>query len=168
MRQRFKYVYFLGPLSARLRTEELVASHLIDRLRLRILSGWFEANPKAKRDASIQQRIAQRLLVFQTKASKEAGHSCCRLPRYLAASNLLAEPGSAFFQFSAAFDRGSVPYPPSRANPQQHVPLPVSTGGWSYSEQNDDFNFREMFRKMHQGGLFVNPENKDRDFPKPR
>lgn len=165
----FKYAYVLAPLSPRLRQDELSPTQLADRLRLRILSGWLDANPQAKRDRHAEKIIEQRLMVFATTGRDEAGHFWSFLPRYLAASNLLADPGSPFsrHQFSIAFDSGSVPYPASEANIREHVPQPVATGGWTYLEDLYELSFREMFKKMEAGGLFASPEDKRRKFPRP-
>jgi hypothetical protein len=167
--RKCRCAYVLAPMSARLKTRELDPIQLIDRLRLRVLSGWLDANPEAKWDTSIKTRIAQRLMIFQTRTSEEAAHFWCRLPRYLVASNLLADPQSVFFenQFSAVSDSGSVPYPPCRENPDQHVPEPVTSGGWSYWDRNYDAEFREMFAKMAEANLLVNPEHKNLKFPRP-
>ena len=167
--RNFKYVYFLAPLSARLKVYELSPTQLADRLRLRILLAWLHADPQRKRSLDIEKRIAQRLLVFETNTSEEAGHFWSLLPRYLAASNLLAEPGSEFskHRFSVALDGGSVPYHAKRIDHHKHVPVPVSTGGWSYMEPDYDDDFRRMFIKMEEVGLFVDSEHKVRRVPRP-
>jgi len=164
----FKYVYVLAPLSQRLKTDELPPINLVERLRLKILSRWLDVNPTAIRDASLERRISQRFLVFQTQGAEDSAHFWCRLPRYLIASNLLADPDSIYarHQFSAAFDSGSVPYPPLRANSEQHIPEPVSSGGWMYWDQNYDFEFRELFKRMLEADLIVDPEHNKR-FPRP-
>lgn len=168
LERNFKYVYVLAPLSERLRRDELAPIHLAERLRLKILSRWLDVNPNTKRDSTLERHIAQRFLVFQTQGGEESAQFWCRLPRYLIASNLLADPESVYVghQFSAAFDSGSVPYPPNRADSKQHVPEPVSSGGWMYWNRDYDIEFREMFRQLVELDLLLDPEHQRR-FPRP-
>lgn len=167
--QQFQYVWVLAPMSDTLRTDELAPIRVVERLRLGVLSAWLNENPEAARDASIEKRISQRIMVFQTKASEEAAHFWSRLPRYMFATNLLADTDSEFsqYKFSAALAGGSVPYPETMENATGHVPRPVATGGWAYLLKADDDDFREMFRKMDEGGFLVNPENQGIKFPRP-
>lgn len=169
IQRSFKFVYVFAPLAGRLRKDELLPVHFAQRFRLKIFSRWLDLNPEAERDVSIERRIAQRFLVFQTTGSEDSGHFWSRLPRYLIATNLLANPRSVFFshQFSVAFDSGSVPYPSIRTDPTKRVPNPVSSGGWMYWNRAYDIEFREMFGKLAEAGLVVDSEKKKRNFPLP-
>jgi transcriptional regulator with XRE-family HTH domain len=167
--REFKIAYVFAPLSERLIKDELLPIQIAERLRLKILSRWLDINPNAKRDPSIERRITQRFIVFQTKGCDESAHFWSRLPRYLIATNLLADTRSEFseHQFSVAFDSGSVPYPSARTNPANHVPSPISSGGWIYWDVGYEAEFREMFQQLVGAQLVKNAEEKRTNFPRP-
>lgn len=168
-KQHLRYVWVVPPISDLLRTDELQPNQVVERLRLRVLTAWLDANPEATRDATIESDIAKRVMIFQTGDSVEAAHFWSRLPRYVMTSNLLAEPHSEFAgnQFSAALVSACVPYPEIRQSVSDHIPEPLSTGGWSYLPASDDQQIREMFSKMEKKGYIQDAEHRHRSFPKP-